>query len=232
VLVLVPCFLMLGQWQWHKGERKAQAQAQRDARGAQALLAMPAERLASDSPEAQSLHFRAVSLRGHWLPERQFLLDNQVHQERAGFHVVTPLQLEGSPTVVLVDRGWVPAGARHDDRPAIATPGGVFTLTGIAVLPPRRFFGLSSTGNTPDWRDATLPLWQRLDLQAFAAQSALPTQGLVVQLDAAAPGGFVREWPRPDERIERHYSYALQWLGFALATVAIWLFVTLRGARA
>jgi surfeit locus 1 family protein len=134
--------------------------------------------------------------------------------------------------VVLVDRGWVPAGARHADRPDIATPAGPITLSGLAVLPSSRFFGLSATGNTPGWRDEPLPVWQRLDLQAFAAQSGLPTQGLIVQLDASAPAGFVRDWPRPDARIERHYGYAMQWLGFAIATVAIWLFLTLRGARA
>jgi surfeit locus 1 family protein len=228
VLVLVPGFVALGQWQWHKGQRKAEAQALRDARGAGERVTMPAELLAADGAGSETWQFRPVVLRGRLLPERQFLLDNQVHQERAGFHVITPLQLDASTTVVLVDRGWVPSGTRHDDLPAVATPTAPLTLNGVAVLPPRRFFGLSSSGNTPDWHNGALPIWQRLDLKAFAAQSGLPTQGLVVLLDAQAPAGFVREWPRPDERIERHYSYALQWFGFAFATVAIWLFLTIR----
>jgi len=49
-----------------------------------------------------------------------------------------------------------------------------------------------------------------------------------VQLDPGAPGGYVREWPRPDERAERHRSYALQWFGFALASVAIWGYFLVR----
>ena len=37
------------------------------------------------------------------------------------------------------------------------------------------------------------------------------------------PAGFVRDWPRPDDRKERHLSYALQWYGFAASAVLIWL---------
>jgi surfeit locus 1 family protein len=55
-----------------------------------------------------------------------------------------------------------------------------------------------------------------------------PLQPVVVHLDPGAPGGYVREWPRPDERAERHRSYALQWFGFALASVAIWGYFLLR----
>jgi hypothetical protein len=33
----------------------------------------------------------------------------------------------------------------------------------------------------------------------------------------------VRDWPRPDDRKERHLSYALQWYGFAASAVLIWL---------
>lgn len=230
VLLLVPLFVSLGDWQWRKGELKAQTQARRDSRGADPVLAMPAELLAADSARAAGLEFRPLTLRGRFLPERQFLLDNRIHRERAGFHVITPLRLEGSTTVVLVNRGWVPAAARHDELPAIATPDATLTLSGLASRPANRFFSLSADGNTPDWRQAALPVWQHLDQAAFARLSGLPTQGLIVLLDPAAPAGFAREWPRPDERLERHYSYALQWYGFALSTLAIWLYFVGRKA--
>ncbi|HEX5803074.1 MAG TPA: hypothetical protein VFY24_08610, partial [Azospira sp.] len=57
-----------------------------------------------------------------------------------------------------------------------------------------------------------------------------PLQPIVLQLDPASAGGggFVRDWPRPDERIERHVGYAWQWYGFAAATLGIWLFFLLR----
>jgi surfeit locus 1 family protein len=51
---------------------------------------------------------------------------------------------------------------------------------------------------------------------------------VVIQLDPDAPGGYVRDWPRPDERADRHRSYALQWFGFAAASLGIWAYFLIR----
>ena len=70
---------------------------------------------------------------------------------------------------------------------------------------------------------ATRPTAQNLDLARFARLAGYPVQPVVLQLAADAPAGFVRAWPRPDDRKERHLSYALQWYGFAASAVLIWL---------
>ena len=49
-----------------------------------------------------------------------------------------------------------------------------------------------------------------------------------MQLDPDAASGFVRDWPRPDERAERHRSYALQWFGFAASSLGIWAYFLIR----
>jgi surfeit locus 1 family protein len=229
LLVLLPLFISLGQWQWQKGEDKAARQALRDVRGVDAAQILPPHAL--DHAAAATWQFRRLALTGQFLPQRQFLLDNRVSRQRAGFHVLTPFRPTGSAAVVLVNRGWLPAGADHRALPAVATPDGELSLSGVAVLPPRRFFSLSASGNNPGWPGGAVPVWQTLDLDAFAAQSGLAAHRLIVQLDPRAPAGFEREWPRPDERIERHYSYALQWFGFALTALAIWLFFLVRELR-
>jgi surfeit locus 1 family protein len=43
------------------------------------------------------------------------LLDYKIHRGRLGYYVVTPLRIEGSAMHVLVNRGWVAAGARRED---------------------------------------------------------------------------------------------------------------------
>jgi surfeit locus 1 family protein len=53
-------------------------------------------------------------------------------------------------------------------------------------------------------------------------------QPVVIQLDTASPAGFARDWPRPDERWEKHLSYALQWYGFAASAGLIWFFLSWR----
>ena len=206
--------IQLGNWQHAKAERKQAAQALLDARGRDAAVS-----LGSTPVEAESLRSRTVVLRGRFETDRQFFVDNRVHREQAGYHVITPLRLEGGDMRVLVNRGWIPALARHADLPQVATPVGLLELRGIAIVPGSRFFTLGSDAASGGWQ----AVWQNLDLARFAASASYPVQPVVVQLAADAPAGFVRDWPRPDERFERHLSYALQWYGFAASALLIWL---------
>ena len=204
----------LGQWQHGKAERKQATQALLDQRGAGA----PVD-LGATPADAEALHFRPVTVRGHFETAHQFFLDNRVHREQAGYHVLTPLRIEGSQMHVLVNRGWIPASERHSDLPRVETPAGPVSLHGTAVIPGTRFFTLGSEPPGDAWQ----PLWQNLDLARYARLVPWPVQPVVLQLAPDAPAGFAREWPRPDERFERNLSYAWQWYGFAASAVLIWL---------
>lgn len=221
-IAVIPLFIALGQWQWHKATVKSDLQAELDSRSAQ-----PAVQLTGATVDAATLRYRQVKVRGIYEPARQILVDNRVHREQAGYHVLTPLHIEGSEARVLVNRGWIPAGADHSQVPAVATPNGSVELSGIAIVPGTRFFTLAAETPTSGWS----PVWQNLDLARYRAAAGFPLLPVVIQLDPdSTAAGFVREWPRPAERLEQHLSYALQWWGFALATVAIWLFVNWRRA--
>ena len=218
--VLIPSFVSLGLWQLRKNEVKLQLQAELDSRSRGALVAMPAAPAA-----AADLRYRHVLLHGVFEPERQILLDNRVHSEQAGYHVLTPLRLDGSEMRVWVNRGWVPAGPNHTRLPAVQPPAGVVDLTGIVVVPPSKFFTLKpAEAPTGTWQT----LWQNPDIERLRAAVPWPMQPVLVQLDPEVPGGYVREWPRPDERADMHLSYALQWFGFAIASIGIWLYFLVR----
>jgi surfeit locus 1 family protein len=201
-LVVAGGCIALGNWQYAKFERKEAAQAQLDRRAADAPIT-----LGGTPVSAEALRARPVVVRGRFEAGRQFLVDNRIHREQAGYHVVTPLQIEGSEMRVLVNRGWVPALARHSDVPAVATPGGTVELHGIAVVPGSRFFTLGSEADS-GWQ----PVWQNLDLARFPAWPATRCSPWCCSWPPT-PAGFVRDWPRPDDRKERHLSYALQWYG-------------------
>jgi surfeit locus 1 family protein len=222
VVLLVAGCASLGLWQWNKYAAKTALQAELDRRSRDALIAMP-HRLAS----ADFLRYRHVELSGEFDASRQILIDNRVDPatERAGYHVVTPLKLAGSDMHVLINRGWVPAAADHRVLPQVAPPAGPVTLTGIAVVPPAKFFTL---GPEAAPHGGSQPVWQNLDLPRYAAGAPWPLQPVVVELDAAAPHGYARHWPRPDERADKHLSYALQWFGFAASSIGIWLYFLLR----
>jgi surfeit locus 1 family protein len=157
-------------------------------------------------------------VRGRFDTGHQFLLDNRVHREQAGYHVITPLHIEGSDMRVLVNRGWIPALASHSEQPRVVTPTGIVELHGVAVVPGSRFFTLGNEPAGSAWQG----VWQNLDLARFASLVSWPVQPVVLQLAPEAPAGFAREWPRPDDRLERHLSYAYQWYGFAASAVLIW----------
>ena len=98
-------------------------------------------------------------------------------------------------------------------------------MTASAAVPGTRFFTLAPEPASSGWQ----AVWQNLDLARYRQSVSFPLQSIVLQLDPqSAGGGFVRDWPRPDERIERHIGYAWQWFGFAAATMGIWLFFLLR----
>jgi surfeit locus 1 family protein len=224
VLLLVPLFISFGQWQWNKAGFKADRQSLLDRRSAEPAVQMPT---APADPE--SLRYRPVVARGTYEPAFQILIDNRIHREQAGFHVLTPLRIEGSDMRVLVNRGWVPALADHSRWPDVATPAGLIEVAGRAMVPGTRYLtlGPDSPGAA---RSGWQVVWQNLDLPRYAGKVGFPLQPVVIELaaDSSGGGGFAREWPRPDERIERHLGYAFQWWGFAGATVIIWLVVNLR----
>ncbi|MDQ5879881.1 MAG: surfeit locus 1 family protein [Pseudomonadota bacterium] len=225
VAILVPTFISFGMWQWNKAAAKEARQTLLDTRSHE-----PAVQLSAAPADAEALRFRQVSVRGVYEPQHQILIDNRVHQERAGYHVVTPLRIEGpagSEMRVLVNRGWISANGTRE-MPAVETPTGPVELLATAVLPGTRFFTLApepSRAADAGWQ----MVWQNLDLDRYRKSVSFPLQPVVLQLDPqSSGGGFVRDWPRPDERIERHIGYAWQWFGFAVATVGIWLFFLVR----
>ncbi|HMX23205.1 MAG TPA: SURF1 family protein [Accumulibacter sp.] len=224
VLVLVPSFISFGQWQWKKAADKQTLQALLDSRRAEPPVQMP---LTDADPE--SLRYRQVVARGVYDERRQILIDNRIHHEQAGYHVLTPLRLEGSEMRVLVNRGWVPALADHSRWPQVATPAGVQEITGTAIVPGTRYLTLAPEAAAGS---AWQTVWQNLNLARYRQAVDFPVQPVVIEMSPTSEAdGFVRQWPRPDERIERHLGYAYQWWGFAAATLIIWLVLTVREAR-
>lgn len=221
--LLIPLFLAAGHWQWNKAVLKAERQQQLDARGARSALAVPAT-----PADAETLNYRKLVARGHYEPQFQILIDNRTHNGQAGYHVVTPLHVDGSDVRLLVNRGWIPAPGDRQQIPAFDTPTDPVQVKGMAIIPPARFFTLGSPNsvNGQAWQS----VWQNLDLERYRASVGFPIQPVVLQLDPTTTGddGFVREWQRPDERRFVNVGYALQWWGFAATTLVLWVVLSWR----
>ncbi len=109
-LLLLPLMTGLGIWQL---ERAAWKQGLVDTHADRAHLSPVS--LAIPAGLRDDVQYRRVFARGYYDMEHQLLLDNRTYQGHAGYHVLTPLRLAESDTVVLVNRGWVPLGKSRAD---------------------------------------------------------------------------------------------------------------------
>lgn len=220
----------LGRWQL---DRAAQKEAFQTAIDDQARLPVldgrsllmgngtAASQAGAITPEEQALVHRSVSMSGQWLPQYTVFLDNRQMNGHPGFFVLTPLQLQGSPAVVMVQRGW--AARNFQERtalPAIDTPAGPVQLQGRVAPPPSRLLELD-TASTP--ASGFSRIRQNLDLKAFRTETGLALTGLTVLQTGAASEGLQREWPAIRSGVEKHYGYAFQWFG--LSSLVVFLYV-------
>ncbi len=215
-LLIVICCIRLGHWQYHKAQIKQQLQLSMDDR-----LKAQAVTLPSDLTQAESLRYLKVEVVGEFVAQAQFLLDNQVYQDRAGFNVVTPFRVEDTQQVILVNRGWVMKDFSLGDAPNINVPQGKQTLQGYLWVPPVKTYQLAQASVD---QTANTQIWQTLDMAAIAQQYHLPLAPLVLRLiEAEKNSGLIVDWPRPDDRIITHLGYAYQWYGFAFAAIVIFV---------
>jgi len=210
---LLMVFVSLGRWQWQRGEQK---QALWNA--FEADSSAPAVDAVSSIDEVQ--RYRMVALSGSFEPERQFLLDNISHRGQAGYEVLTPFVLDNGRRF-LVNRGWVPFGGFRDRLPDISWQGSrSATVVGRVDELPQG--GLAS-GRAPPPADANWP-----KVTSFPNHEQLETalgkriERRIVLLDPRVPGGYVREWSPPGLSPSRHFSYALQWWGFAIVLLVLY----------
>lgn len=204
----------LGRWQLSRAAEKLALQASIDKQFEAAAL--DTQGLANHPDPTQLIH-RRVKLRGQWLTDRTVFLDNRQMGGRVGLFALTPFQLEGSPSVVLVQRGWV---ARNFlDRTAVApvqTPLGSVEFEGRIVPPPSKLYelGPSQAG----------PIRQNLDLPGFSVEVGVPLMAMSVQQIGPASEGLLRDWPVPGTGVDKHYGYAFQWFGLCglISILYVW----------
>lgn len=213
-LLLVVLGIALGNWQVRRAAEKTALQtllAQRTAAPPLALDGGPVD------PAA--IEYRRVTVTGEFVAAWPLYLDNRPLEGRSGFIVLMPFRIAGSPHAVLVARGWLPRDpSMHDRVPPLATPTGLQTIAGMAVLHPARTMQLGTPA--PPRPGAIV---QNLDAAAFARASSLDLLPLLVEQTDANDGALVREWPSPALGIARHKGYAFQW--YALAVMAFLFFV-------
>lgn len=211
--------LSLGAWQLGRADAKQQLLSDYLQATTQAPLPL-------DPAQAGTAQPHAASVRGVYLGDRQLLLDNQARREEPGYHVWTPLRLEGGG-LVLVSRGWIKQFARRDQPVPLAAPSGQVEVRGYWRELPRPGLRLPP----PPCRKAES--FPQFVVYPRAAELACvlgePVADGLLLLHPQESGGYVREWTFSDAvPPERHIGYAVQWFAIALAIFILYLKLNLK----
>ena len=224
ILMLFIC-IKLGFWQLNKAAIKQALQMQLNARQSELAVALP-DKIVS----LEDWRYKRIKFSGNYDTRYQLLLDNQVENTVAGYHVLTPMQVQGTKLYVLVNRGWIPratatVGAAFE-VPYTVSPQGLQVIEGDIGLPAAKFFTLEAPVlKSGQWQT----VWQHLDMARYAKSVPFAVQPFVVRLDPSSKsGGFVRNWPPPGERVSMHLGYAYQWFGFALTLFVIFIVLNVK----
>ena len=211
--------LWLGNWQSERAETKRELQARYDKATEEAPIHAGSTLLDRDSALYRKLEVQGVFDDAHTI-----LLDNRVMNGVAGYHVLTPLKIEGGQLAILVNRGWIAAGRTRAQIPLPPTPAGRISLEGMAVDPHSRYLELART--EPQGR-----VWQNLDFERYASTNRLKLQPVLLLQTSALDDGLQRAWPRPDTGVSMHVSYAIQWYSLATTLAVLWLVMNVKRHR-
>ena len=217
-LFVVILFVNLGFWQLRRLDQRRDFNSTVEARRAAPVTHLPADM------------WRRVEVSGRWAPERQVLVRNRSFEGRPGYHVLTPLVLEGGDSAVYVNRGWVPL-EREGEEPSAgpALPDGEVTVEGwLRPSEKRGVFGPT------DPAEGVLHVLNRADLDRLRKQSPWDVYPAVLVLESATPatsGDTPALLPGPELTERNHLSYAVQWFSFAAIVAIGWPLVLRRHAQ-
>lgn len=207
-LVFIACIallLLLGFWQLDRAHQKQQY-----LQAYQQNQQLPPLPLAQVPQDYTSARFQRISVSGSWDNQHQFFLENQRYQKQEGYFVITPLRIQGSNAVVLVNRGWVPLGAQRSQLPALPPVSSQAAIVGLLQLYPSKHFVLKELDD-PHWPSRV----QKLDPAQLAEKLNTSIYPYYLLLLPDQQQGFVRDWQITVTGPEKHWGYAFQW--FALA---------------
>jgi surfeit locus 1 family protein len=229
-VVLLAILLRLGFWQLERAEEKRQLHnhiehqqslppiALSSLEPAFTKTAVPAQSL------SDTLEYRQVTLTGQFDAERYWLLDNQVHHGKVGYHVIG-LFIAAQGWNILVNRGWVQAPARRELLPAVSFPSESLTLTGRLVVPSVN--PLMAQEPRPTSSDTPMR-WpsriQSLSIEDVEQALVQPLYPALLQLTADDGAALVMEWRDINVSAAKHQGYAVQWFAMAVALVIALIF--------
>lgn len=218
-LIVLSILLKLGFWQVQRAGEKDYLQSRFDSRsqlgtlGLQELLKTPGD--INDYP---------VAINGHFDNQYNLLLDNQIYQSQAGYHLLTLFIPFASPEpnqALWVNRGWLPVGQNRAILPPIPPLHGQHTLQGRVYVPSNKVFLLKKD----NYQQVSWPLRvQSVDLDSLESVLGVQLLPFTLRLNPKNDNSNLpREWHNNPMGADKHKAYALQWFAMGLVLILIYI---------
>jgi surfeit locus 1 family protein len=204
--------LGLGFWQLERLGWKEALIAQRTS-------ALDAEPVAppENLEDARALEFHPIHVSGHFLNDDEMPVSAISKRGEAGFHILTPFQLENGETL-LIDRGFVPVSFKSPETRQAGLIEGETTVTGLLRVP-------SPPGPFVPANDPARNTWFSVDIPAMAKAQGIEN-ALPFYLDADAapvPGGYPVGAQTEIDLPNNHLQYAVTWFALAAGLVGVYI---------
>lgn len=224
MLFFLALFISLGFWQLDRAEYKRNLHS--DFKDRQTSPALTLDQEIVIKLDKKELIWRHVNASGEFLEQYQILLDNQVHDTKAGYFVYTPFQLANANKFVLVNRGWALANLDRSVSPDYVLTDGVVDIEGIAKETPKT--GVLLKDLPPEKVNEKTHRVQRIDLDELSELTQLDLMPFIIRLVPESDHGYVRKWQLPGSGENTHNGYAFQWFSFAAVLVIIYLVLNIK----
>ncbi len=219
MLASVAMTVALGFWQLGRADTKQALQQNIDS-----FAQQPALLISANEIKREDVLLRRVEARGRFAPDHSVFIDNRLYKHQPGYYVYMPLRIADTNKFVLVNRGWIAAGAERNRAPTVKTPTGDAVIIGTATPPSERFLELSS-------KVAEGNVWQNLVLERYRQATKLDLHPIIIQQTAQTgtfDDGLIRDWPPVDLKRNTHLAYAVQWFAMAAAILIYYVVINVR----
>lgn len=214
--VLLYTMISLGFWQLERAEFKDTLQQKIVERKSLAPAGFDELPLALDDRR-----FQPVKFIGEYDAEHSFLFDNRILNGRVGYHVLTPVKIDATKTI-LVNRGFVLQEKSRDLLPAIKSFDGKIEFNGLLDLMPSR--GLVLAENVHDTTRWPMVL-QYIDLDEISQLLGYELYDMVLWLNKDQVGSLEYDLPVLNLNSAKNNGYAFQWFALSFALLLIYFFV-------
>ncbi len=214
----------LGAWQLRRAdEKRVLAQVRSEAQTGQAINMTGAD------THWGAMASKKISVRGKFENERTIYIDNRGYQGKAGFHVVTPLVLEGSNQRLAVLRGWVERNLQDRNKlPSLPEIANTIEVNGLVQGTLGKSFDLEKLGYADPAEmkvpEQTQRLWQQFDPKPYGQWVGASMLPVILRQFSATDDGLVRDWARPADEVAKHHGYAVQWFALSGLAVVLWFY--------